>query len=420
MSMTKRSSKRILFVLAALVLIVGCAIAIPLFFSGNGAGTGGGGGIPSLIEKQEEPEQPISLEILCVGDVMAHGAQIKAQYNSSDGTYDFTNNFKYVKDYISAADLALCNVETTFAGEPYSGYPNFAAPDALADALKDAGFDVAMTANNHMLDRGKSGLLRTLEVLRAKGFATTGSIYQTDEARYAMSEVKGLKIATVAYTYETTNNNGRVAINGGLVPEETAALINSFSYQRIDTDLAEIASVVSAAREAGADIVILYMHWGEEYQKTANDWQRTLASRIANEMDVDMIFASHPHNLQEAEMYTKTLADGSTKQIPVFYSMGNFISNQRTETLGAGYADSETGCLAIVDLEYMASTDEVSAITMKALPVWVDKYSDGVKNVYELIPLDENLAANATLAVSGHLQRAEKAKEAAYGLLKLN
>ena len=418
--MTRKRSKKLLFVLAALVLIVGCMIAIPLFFNGNGAGTAGGGAISSLLEKEEEPEQPVSLEILCVGDVMAHGAQIKAQYDSTSGTYDFTNNFKYVKDYISAADLALCNIETTFAGEPYSGYPNFAAPDALADALKDAGFDVGMTANNHMLDRGKSGLLRTLEVLRNKDFATTGSIYTTDEARYAMSEVKGLKVATIAYTYETTNNSGRVAINGGLVPEETAALINSFSYQRIDTDLAEIASVVSAAREAGADIVILYMHWGEEYQKTANDWQRTLASRIADEMDVDMIFASHPHNLQEAEMYTKTLADGSTKQIPVFYSMGNFISNQRTETLGAGYEATETGCMAIVNLEYMKSSGEVTAIEMSAIPVWVDKYSDGVKNVYELIPLDENLSQNATLAVSGHLQRAENAKETANGLLKLN
>lgn len=417
-----KNTRKILILLSSLVLIVGCCIVIPLFLNGGGSTGPGGiqGGLLPGAQEEEQPETPVSLEILCVGDVMAHGAQIKAQYNSADGTYDFRNNFQYVKDYISAADLALCNLETTLAGEPYSGYPNFAAPDALADALKDAGFDVAMTANNHMLDRGKSGLLRTLEVLRAKGFTTTGSIYTADEARYCMQDVNGVKVAVISYTYETPNNNGRVAINGGIVPTETATLINSFSYQRIDQDMTEINGVVGQAREAGADIVILYMHWGEEYQLTANTWQRNLARRIVDDMDVDMIFASHPHNLQEAEMYTKTLADGSEKKIPVFFSMGNFISNQRTESLGAGYANTETGCLAVVNMEYMVSSGDIVNIEMNAIPVWVDRYSVSGKMVYELIPLDENLESNATLAVSGHLDRAKKAKEAAYGLLKLN
>ena len=101
-----------------------------------------------------EKEEDIELSIVCVGDVMVHRSQIASQYNREDGSYNYDNNFEYVKKYIEEADLALCNVETTFAGGTPSGYPSFNAPDALADSLARAGFDVAITSNNHLYDKG--------------------------------------------------------------------------------------------------------------------------------------------------------------------------------------------------------------------------------------------------------------------------
>ena len=389
-------------------IAVGCLIAFPLLFSGCSNGVA-----PSENPVPQQPEQPIDLNILCVGDVMVHRSQLASQYDSSTKKYDYTNNYKYVKDYISQADLALCNVETTFAGAPYSGYPDFCAPDELADALKDAGFDVAITSNNHMMDRGGYGLKRTVEVLRNKGFLTAGSRLDPQEKRYAMIEVKGVKVAVVPYTYETPVSGTGTGINGRVISSENAELINSFSYQTLDQDLEQIKRTCDEARTDGAEIVILYYHWGEEYQTSANRWQRYIAQQSADHMNVDMIFASHPHVLQEME-YVKSQKDG--KEIPVFFSMGNFISNQRIETLDNRY--TEEGILAKVHLKYLKSQGKITDIKMSAIPTWVEKYTTGSKPIYEIIPLDDNLQKNETLKASGHLSRAEAALEDANGLLK--
>ena len=119
-----------------------------------------------------------------------------------------------IRDSIKAADIALCNVETTFGGPPYSGYPAFSSPDELAKDLADAGFDVAFTANNHMHDRGENGIVRTVEVLKENGFVTTGSTVDGVSPRYAMINVKGVDIGVIAYTYETPSLDGGVYLNG--------------------------------------------------------------------------------------------------------------------------------------------------------------------------------------------------------------
>ncbi len=397
--------------LIMILIAVGCLIALPLLFSGCSNGINQ----PNKPTAGEEPEQPIELNIFCVGDIMVHRSQIASQYDSSTGRYDYTNNYKYVKDYISQADLALCNVETTFAGKPYSGFPAFCAPDELADALKDTGFDVAFTSNNHMMDRGGAGMKRTLEILRSKGFVTAGSRMNNQEDRFSMTEVKGIKIGVVSYTYETPTGGKGTALNGTNISSENAELINSFSYETLDQDLAEIQKTCEAAKAAGAELVILYYHWGEEYQTSANQWQKYIAQRSVNNMDVDMIFASHPHVLQEME-YLKNEATGKT--VPIFYSMGNFISNQRTETLNNRY--TEEGIIAKVNLKYMKSQGKVTDISMSAVPTWVEKYEAGGRPVYEIIPLDDDLHKNETLSVSGHLFRAQKALEDANGILKTN
>lgn len=399
-------SRKKIFVLIAAILIVtvGALTAFPLFSNGDD--------IPGIAPVQDEI---VDLQILCVGDIMAHMSQVHAQ-QQSDGTYDFSNNFQYVKEYIQAADAALGNVETTFGGTPYIGYPNFSSPDELATALAGAGFDVGITANNHMLDKGKTGLLRTIDVLRKNGLQVTGSRENAEQPRYTIYETdKGIKVGVIAYTYQTPSTGGAVAINGGVIGSDTAALINSFSYENIAGALAQIDDSIAQARAEGADIIVMYYHWGEEYQSNANHWQREIAEKTAA-MDVDMIFASHPHNLQESEMIET--ADG--KQVPVFYSMGNFISNQRAETLGSDKTRTETGCIARVFLTYNKTKKEITAVSMDAIPTWVDRYRSGGKLTYTIVPLDRDLASNATLAVSGHLARAKAAWEEANGLLGTN
>ncbi|MBR5228983.1 MAG: CapA family protein [Firmicutes bacterium] len=354
-------------------------------------------------KKANKKEEAVSISLLCVGDVMAHSPNIKGAYDDATGTYDFTRNYHDVTAYISEADLALCNVETTFKGGNPSGYPLFNAPDSLATALAGAGFDVAITANNHMMDTGHDGMQRTLQVLRDAGMATVGSRYEGEKS-YTVVEAEGVKIGVVAYTYETTFAGGSTTINGNPVYEKSESLINSFSYHDLEsTDYARMQADIDGAKADGAEIIVCYFHWGEEYQREPNMWQESVAVAAAN-MGADVIFASHPHVLQGTDVLTTN--DG--RSVPVFYSMGNFISNQRQETLNNRY--TEQGMIARVDIEYMKSTGEILSKTMSIVPTWVDKYGSG-KPVYAIVPLDENLQYNYDLSLSGHMSRAQQALE---------
>ncbi len=345
---------------------------------------------------------------------MVHEPQIASQLDSSTGTYDYTNNFQYVKPYLERADLALGNFEGTFGGTPYRGYPAFSAPDELAKALKESGFDVIITANNHMVDRGHSGVLRTLDILEEQGLITAGSRREPTGPRYALTTVKGVRIGVVAYTYETSGAGPEVTINGSAVPQRTAELINSFSYYKLEEDLGEIGEAMAAARRAGAELVILYLHWGEEYQRTPNQWQLDIAERTAA-VGADIIFASHPHVLQRMEMIP---GRSEGQQVPVFYSMGNFISNQRQETLDIPNPRyTEQGMIARVQLTYAKNTGDIFSLEMSATPTWVDRYKQNGRTVYEIVPLDENMETNPALLASGHLQRARQAREDIDGLL---
>ncbi|MCB6992768.1 CapA family protein [bacterium 210820-DFI.6.37] len=367
----------------------------------------------STAPAEPEPPKETQLSFLCVGDVMSHSPQTTAQYDASEGKYNYDNNFKYVKDYIESADLALCNVETTFAGKPYTGFPYFSAPDALATALANAGFDVGITSNNHMADKGLDGILRTKEVLEKKGLATVGSVMEEDEPRYLIQEVKGVKVGIVAYTYETGSGSGSVSINGSVVSDEVAAHINSFNFNTLDEDLDKIKTAIDGAKDAGAEIIIAYYHWGEEYQREANQFQKKLAQKTVD-LGADIIFASHPHVLQGAEYLTPSDSQLQDKKVPVFYSMGNFISNQRSETLGNRY--TEEGLMAQVSLTYKEG-EGITDLSMSGIPTWVDKYYSGGKQVYEIIPLDEGVNENESLTASGHLSRAKQALEDANGIL---
>lgn len=388
--------KKFYIILTAFIIAVGLLIILPPLLHDDSKQ------VEPSQNPVEEQEEAISLSISAVGDVMVHKPQIPAQYDAATGTYNFDNNFEYVKKYIEKADLALCNLETTFAGGTYSGYPVFNAPESLAAALKKAGFDVALTANNHIMDKGLAGMKRTLEIARREGLETAGT-YLEGEKDYTILEVKNVKIGIIAYLYETPSINAIPTINGNQISGDAWELMNTFNYATLDEDLQRVKESILNAKADGADIVVCYFHWGEEYQRSPNEYQQHMAREVAG-YGADIVFASHPHVLQGMEM----LKDENTgRKVPVFYSMGNFISNQRTETLDNRY--TEQGMIAEVQLKYMKSTGQILSVKMNAVPLWVDKYKKGGKDVYTIIPLDGEMAANPSLAESGHLSRAEQA-----------
>ena len=357
------------------------------------------------VKQPEQPEipieQPISIKISAVGDIMVHEPQYKAAYNSETNTYDFTENFIYVKPYIQAADLAICNLETVFAGGEPQGYPAFNAPDSLAEAIKSTGFDVALLSNNHILDKGIDGMLRTIDVVNKAGISSTGA-HKLEDKQYIIKNVKGINIGIVSYTYETPSVNGRKTLNSNIISERALPLLNTFSYETLDADVEKVKANIDAAKADGAQVIICYFHWGEEYQQTPNEFQTQLASSVSK-AGADIIFASHPHVLQSVNIITD---ETSKKETAVFYSMGNFISNQRTETLKNRY--TEEGIIAKVSFDIMKSTGIISDYKVSAVPIWVEKHK-GKTTEYAVIPLDKDFSQNPALIGSGHLSRAKVA-----------
>jgi poly-gamma-glutamate synthesis protein (capsule biosynthesis protein) len=389
-----------LCVLLAFVLVVSAACS-----GGSHPSTGStdGSAEPQYI-KYDEPAGPpvpvpVTLEISCAGDVMMHNPQIRAA--KRDDGYDFSDYFQYVLPFIEEADLSLVNLEETFGGPPYNGYPLFSAPDELVGYVKDSGFDVAFTANNHMLDSGPKGIARTIEQIRESGLLQTGSVLSPEEDDWIVTDVNGVKVGIVAYTYESGVLAGRRTINGIPMTEETHELINSYDIQQFDKDSEEIKRSMDGARADGAQIVICYFHWGNEYQRAPADTQKTVA-QFAADNGADVIFASHPHVLQPYEFLEGP--DGAN--VPVFWSMGNFISNQRTESTGRY---TEQGMIARVSIEYDITFNEIMNVNMDAIPTWVDKYSSGGRDIFTIVPLVGDLEDQQALKESGHLSKAKEA-----------
>lgn len=400
------SKKRIIgFIACCLILVAGIFAYNQI---NKDEGTYKTGGILHFDKK----ETPIELKISCVGDIMIHSTQLPAQYDSATDTYDFSNNFQYVAPYIKEADLALCNLETVFAGGPgYSGYPMFNTPDSLATALKEAGWDVALASNNHILDKGFNGLKRTIEVCRNEGLVVSGT-QLPGEKNYAITTAKDVKIGIVSYTYESIKQNGMRSLNGNPIPNEALPCLNTFDYsyiENINEDIKRIKGTIAAAREDGAEIIVCYFHWGLEYKTESDEYQKLIAQE-AVAAGADIIFASHPHVIQPMEMIVNS---ATGKKVPVFYSLGNFISNQRSETInlpGVNSKLTEQGLIGEVDLEYMKSTGEILNINMSSVPVWVEKYWKNNNNFYSVIPLiSPEFETNPDLAASGHLNRAQEA-----------
>ena len=255
-----------------------------------------------------------TLRILFAGDIMGHEPQIRSAEIVPNKEYNYSPCFQHIRPLISAADLAIGNLELTLPGRlPYTGYPMFRSPNALAVALKEAGFDVLATANNHSNDGRGSGLAATVRTVRDLGFLQTGTFenQQDRAANYPLViHQNGFKIALLNYTYGT---------NG--VPTDPPGLVNLIDTIQIKKDLAE-------AITRQPDFIIAFMHWGLEYQLQENKEQQQLA-RLLIAHGADMVIGAHPHVAQPIKWESARNAQNEERKGLVVYSLGNFISNQQ-------------------------------------------------------------------------------------------
>ncbi len=285
-----------------------------------------------------------SLVLVFGGDLMGHGPQIQAaKLDSTDG-YDYKPGFQFLRSALESADLSVANLEVTLAGPPYKGYPQFSSPDAYALNMKELGIDLLVTANNHSQDGGKRGLERTLRVLDSFQIKHTGTFKDTPEfnKHYPyIQTIKGLKIAILNYTYGT---------NGLIVqPPNMVNIIDSLYIKK----------AIAKAKSQGADLIIPVMHWGNEYQRQESKQQQLWAQFLAD-AGADAIIGMHPHVIQPI----KTITSKTGKKVPVAYSLGNFVSNQRER-----YKDG--GILARVKILHRGS--EVQLVQIDYKPFWVHK-----------------------------------------------
>lgn len=318
----------------------------------------------------KKEQKDITFNMSVIGDIMCHNTQYTDAYNSNTDTYDFSYVFKDIKAKIKTADIAVGNLETTFAGKSvgYSSYPTFNTPESLADNLKDLGVDVLTTANNHSLDKGYKGIESTIDYLDKADISHTGTFKsEEDQNKILIKNVKDAKIAFLSYTYGT---------NGIKVPTGKDYCINL-----IDKEL--IKKQLELAKAENPDIICVSMHWGIEYQTKQNKEQEALADFLF-ENGVDIILGSHPHVLQPMEKRTVTLEDGSTKDGFVIYSLGNFMSGQVKE-------NTKNSIILDLKITKKAQDGKISIDSVNYTPIYMYKSTAKTK-AYKILDIESSIS----------------------------
>lgn len=319
-------------------------------------------GVLSKVRPEALPDRIKTIIISAVGDIMVHDNSL-ASVKMVEG-YDFDPPFSEVMDIIRSADLAIGNLETTISGPEakYTGYPKFNSPDTLLDTLKKTGFDVLTTSNNHSLDRGTAGLVRTLDQLDKRGILHTGT-YKTKEDSETILIVnkKGIKIAILAYSYGT---NGQ--------PMEEPYMVNLLKLNRMLED-------VNKAKELKPDVIIAYLHMGDECVRQPNKKQKDIVDSMIK-AGVDIVLGDHPHVVQPMERKTVTDDEGQEREALVIYSLGNFISGRK-----GLYRD--LGIILNIEVEKDTATGKIAIKGTTPVPTWVQFYDEGGKESYRVMPM---------------------------------
>ncbi|MFE7378766.1 CapA family protein [Streptomyces zhihengii] len=347
------------------------------------------GQAPSAAGGARAAERPFTLA--ASGDVLPHASVIQQAAADAGGTgYDFRPMLAGVAPVVSRADLAICHMETVYgANGDYSGYPSFKSPPEIAEALAATGYDSCSTASNHTLDDGAPGIARTLDALDRAGVAHAGSARTEREAgRPAWLSAGGAKVAQLAYTYGT---------NDIPLPEDRPWSVALIDEQRIVDD-------ARAARRAGADVVVVSLHWGTEWQNAVDEQQLSLgraltAAATDGRPDIDLLLGTHAHVPQAYEKVGGTW---------VVYGMGDQIAGAMINYEGVQDPRGNQGSIARFTFSPPAKPGARWEVTRaEYVPQWMDTAAGRVVNLSDVIakgsarPEHHTALAAVTSAVLG-------------------
>lgn len=396
----------IIFWLVVALIVVGL-VAVLLHFTGGEPNDETTGPVPStnatvpsseVTAPSTEPSIPPvtqtgSATIGATGDMLMHMPCVKPCLQS-DGTYDFTPYFTHLEQYVQAVDYAVANLETTLAGldggYKYQGFPSFNCPDGIVSSLKEIGLDMLLTANNHTYDTQTTGFFRTQQVLKENGMDHIGTKPTAEDDDYIIKEIDGIRIGMICYTYSNLHQDtGKVALNGGApLPDNVAPLINTFLPSDVQGFSDDLEADIADMRADGAEAIVLYIHWGVEYQLKQNYEQEALA-QAACDLGVDVIVGGHPHVIQPIDLLTST-TDENHKTV-CLYSTGNALSNQRRENMRLDTGHTEDGIFFSFSFaKYSDGTVRLENVEL--LPLWINMYrkSNGDR-FYDVLPLDKTV-----------------------------
>jgi len=314
------------------------------------------------VNSSAQSDSTVTIIISAVGDIMCHSPQFEYAKVGKD-SFNFNPVFRYVAQYLTKSDFTFGNFETVTAGKEakYSGYPMFNSPSALLEALKNAGFDLLTTSNNHSFDRGEIGVRKTIKELTDRGLNYNGTfLSETDRDSIRIFNIKGISIAFLAYSY---------GINGNPIPKGKSYLINLIDFDLIRHD-------IEKAKSLKPDLVLVHYHFGDEYQREPNEYQKAVVDSTIK-MGADIIIGGHPHVLQPVKFIKSN--QSVLDSVFVAYSLGNFISNQRKRYTDAG------GILSLtITKNFYNRTLKISNVEFT--PTRVFKGNTGKKNEYIILP----------------------------------
>ncbi len=305
-----------------------------------------------------------TITLTATGDILMHNTVIAS--GKQGDSYNYDHLFAPIKQLIEEGDYSSVNLESAIAGPgtDYTGYPVFNSPDSIANALKNSGFDLAVTASNHTLDRGYQGALRTLDVLRQAGLDTTGTFKTPNEKRsFLIKDIRGVKVGYLAYSYDT---------NGIPLPQD-----KPYFYNLLDRD--KIISDISALRP-NVDLLVLVLHWGVEYSPYPTEQQRKLATEFFQK-GADVILGSHPHVIQPMETMQ---INGKDKF--VIYSMGNSMGNQNGVERNSG---------VILKLQFTKDFNqgETNLSGVSYTPIFMHPYYINGRQMFRTVPIEATIKA---------------------------
>lgn len=315
-------------------------------------------------------QPPRTATIAFTGDILPHGSVVERARANASGTdlgWDFSPMFDLVRPQLSAADLAICHLESPLSPDngSLSSYPAFNAPRTLADAIAGAGYDGCSLASNHTYDKGRQGVLDTATILEEAGLTFAGSARtEAEDNAPVLYEVNGITVGHLSATYD---------LNGFVLPEEEPWLVDLIEPQAIIEE-------AEAVRAAGADVVVLSLHWGDEYRHDPTDEQLRWLQALLPDADVDVVIGHHAHVVQPVDKVGDEW---------VVFGLGNFVSNQSASCCVTA---SQDGMIATITLNE-PTPGEIVVSDVSYTPTWVDRSS------FTIVPVEAALAGEVETGV---------------------